>query len=67
MPTYRQKCKSCGHRFEVSIEISQFREPQPCPECGFPTTVRVMSASAHILKGGGWAKDGYSSKSGGKE
>jgi len=58
MPTYCQRCKKCGHRFEVQLPMAQYSDPQPCPKCG-ATTVRVIAATTHVLKGGGWAKDGY--------
>jgi len=59
MPTYCQRCKKCGHRFEVQLPMARYSDPQPCPKCGAPTTVRVIAATTHVLKGGGWAKDGY--------
>jgi len=62
MPTYLQRCKKCLHEFEVDVPLSEFSKAQPCPQCKASTTIRVLSASSHILKGAGWAKDGYSKK-----
>jgi putative FmdB family regulatory protein len=64
MPTYEYEC-SKGHRFEVEQSM---RDPalKRCKVCRAKAQ-RLISASAFILKGGGWYSDGYgSSKSGAK-
>jgi putative FmdB family regulatory protein len=61
MPIYEQRCKKCGHQFEVLVSHSDRTKIQPCRECGNGQTIRVVSRSSFALKGGGWAKDGYGS------
>ena len=56
MPTYEYKCEKCGHRFERLLRISQYKEPQACPECGHsPAKKQVSMGSGFILRGDGWA------------
>lgn len=60
MPTYDYKCRKCGHRFE-----GEARMASPCPacpraDCGGTTEKTFGPVPAHF-RGGGWAKDGYSS------
>jgi putative FmdB family regulatory protein len=57
MPTYEYVCDA-GHEFELSQGMS---EPaiEVC-KCG-KKCKRLISASSFILKGSGWAKDGYGS------
>ena len=62
MPIYEYRCQQCGHDFE---EMQKFSDPpvESCPECGSLEAQRKVSGSAFHLKGGGWYKDGYGSKS----
>ena len=62
MPIYEYGCQQCGHDFE---EMQKFSDPpvERCPECGSLEAHRKVSVSAFHLKGGGWYKDGYGSKS----
>jgi len=69
MPTYEYKCNG-GHQFETRQSIKD-KPLSKCPECGRKCH-RLISGSSFILKGSGWAKDGYSSggekkSSGGEE
>lgn len=58
MPTYDYSCKVCGHEFEEFQSITE--EPfAECPECHVTTKNRLVSAVAIVLKGEGWAADGY--------
>ena len=45
--------------------MQKFSDPpvERCPECGSLEAQRKVSVSAFHLKGGGWYKDGYGSKS----
>lgn len=58
MPTYEYEC-SKGHRFEAEQSIN---DPalKRCRVCRSKVQ-RLISASAFILKGGGWYSDGYGS------
>ncbi len=61
MPTYEYECTR-GHRFEVVQRITE--DPlKRCQVCRSKAH-RLISASAFILKGGGWYSDGYSSSAG---
>lgn len=58
MPIYEYKCPACEHKFE---ELRKHDDPRPavCPTCA-KEAVRLISLPNFELKGGGWAKDGYS-------
>ena len=61
MPTYEYECKECHHQLEAEQRIKD--EPlKECPACHKPALERLISASSFQLKGGGWYKDAYSSK-----
>ena len=61
MPIYEYQCRSCGYEFE---EVQKFSDPSldDCPSCGVNSAERIVSISSFHLKGGGWYKDGYSTK-----
>ena len=58
MPTYEYECKK-GHRFEVQQKITE--EPiKKCQVAGCTAPVlRLISKTSFVLKGHGWAKNGY--------
>lgn len=57
--TYEYKCVNCEHEWEFEQKISEDAITK-CPECGEETAKRLISCgNGFILKGGGWAKDGY--------
>lgn len=58
MPIYEYTCEACGRSTDRLVRDSRQRDQQACA-CGQPLRRRV-SASNFALKGGGWAKDGYS-------
>lgn len=62
MPMFEYRCEKCGHKFERLLRSSERDEPQPCPKegCGEKKTKKLVSRSSFMLKGGGWADDGYS-------
>jgi len=62
MPIFEQRCKACGHQFEVLVSHSERNKVQPCRKCGAERTIRVISQSSFALRGEGWAKDGYGKK-----
>jgi putative FmdB family regulatory protein len=60
MPIYTYRCAKCKHELE---EIQSFGDPPPekCPACESKGTLeKTLGVSNFQLKGGGWAKDGYS-------
>ena len=57
MPAYNYLCPQ-NHEFEHHT-----RDGEPaCPVCGDMTAVRIPAPTNFILKGSGWAKDGYSKR-----
>ena len=61
MPIYEYEC-SKGHRFE-QIERLDAPKTRRCVVVGCDAWAkRVLSLGSFILKGLGWAKDGYSKK-----
>lgn len=55
MPFYERKCSECEHRGGASLERMTLTDEEEviasvCPECGEPTFVRVISASAANFK-----------------
>jgi len=60
MPSYDYECEACGHHWEAMQGIKE--EPlKECPECKAEKAKRLISGgSSFILKGAGWAVDGYS-------
>jgi putative FmdB family regulatory protein len=63
MPTYEYKCRVCRHELEAEQAITD--EPlRECPKCLVCALERLISGGAgFVLKGDGWAADGYASKS----
>ncbi len=61
MPLYEYHCNGCGKNLEIQQKIS---EPvkKKCPECGGKLKKQI-SASGFQLKGTGWYKTDYASKS----
>lgn len=62
MPIYVYECEICGRRFEKLTTSTKDQEAPSCtdPECS-GSTKRVPARTSFVLKGGGWASDGYSS------
>ena len=56
MPTYEYVCNG-GHEFEAE-QTMQEAPIERCPKCR-RLCKRLISTSSFILKGTGWAKDGY--------
>lgn len=56
---YEYTCKACNLEWTTEQRITE--DPLTvCPLCHQPTAVRLISGSAFVLKGGGWAKENYS-------
>lgn len=60
MPIYEYHCRDCGKDHEIIRKFSD-KPLRICPSCGGKLG-KKLSLSAFQLKGGGWYKDGYSSK-----
>lgn len=59
MPTYVYRCPACGKTEELVQKITEKQAPM-CPDEECKTRMEsVISATSFILKGSGWAKDGY--------
>lgn len=62
MPLYEYGCAECKSSKEL---LQKFGDPAPmcvdpeCPRHGYPMRKKI-SRTHFELKGGGWAKDGYS-------
>mgnify|MGYP003679374657 FL=1 len=57
MPLYEYRCEDCGREFTRIARISE-RDEQECEPCGTRPT-RIVSGGGFILRGDGWARDGY--------
>jgi putative FmdB family regulatory protein len=62
MPTYPYRCLACGYTFEAQQDITS--DPLAvCPACGGSMLQREIAQTTFVLKGKGWAADGYDSGS----
>jgi putative FmdB family regulatory protein len=59
MPTYEYICKNCDHNWEEFQDITE-KPIEKCPKCHKKQAKRQIGAPMFILKGSGWASDGYS-------
>jgi putative FmdB family regulatory protein len=59
MPTYGYSCQKCGHNWEEFQSITE-KPIKKCPKCHKNKAQRQIGVPTFILKGGGWAADGYS-------
>jgi putative FmdB family regulatory protein len=53
MPFYEYQCQACGAQVEVLQKISD-APLKKCPECGKSRLLKLVSAPAFRLAGGGW-------------
>jgi putative FmdB family regulatory protein len=59
MPIYKFRCSNCAHVVETIQRMSERKAPAECSECGNEEFYQVISAPMFVLKGPGWASDGY--------
>lgn len=59
MPIYRYKCAECAYEVELIQKMSEKRAPANCATCGATSMMTVLSTPMFVLKGRGWARDGY--------
>jgi putative FmdB family regulatory protein len=58
MPAYDYHCDSCESTVEISHHITD-ETPRKCDECGADLVRLIGTGTYFVLKGSGWAKDGY--------
>ena len=63
MPIYEYHCTGCDENFEVTQKIND-NPLSVCPKCD-GVVEKLISHSSFVLKGSGWYKTDYSSKTGG--
>lgn len=59
MPIYEYRCLDCDNDFEMLRPMSQDKELGTCTSCGAKAPRKPSVTGGHILKGSGWARDGY--------
>lgn len=60
MPLYEFLCPKCNKIVEIIKNIDDNRQ-EICPECR-EIMAKLVSKSSFVLKGSGWARDGYQRK-----
>jgi putative FmdB family regulatory protein len=67
MPTYNYVCQdTCCNAAEEHTHSINIKPDIYCPKCQGPMQIAI-SPIATVFKGGGWAKDNYSSSTSTKE
>ncbi len=64
MPIYEYRCNACGHELEALQKMAD-APLTDCPECQAPALVKLISATAFRVEGGGWYETDF--KSGAKK
>ncbi|HPM21251.1 MAG TPA: zinc ribbon domain-containing protein [Thermotogota bacterium] len=64
MPFYDYKCDNCNH-IEYDVRQNINSDIIKCPICNHDMK-RLIKGTSFVLKGGGWFKDGYTTKSNNK-
>jgi len=59
MPTYEYICTKCQHEWEHDQRIKD-APLEFCVKCGEKSAKRLISRTAFVLAGGGWAATNYS-------
>lgn len=60
MPTYEYRCTNSGCSCQWETEQKITEPPlETCPKCGRKTAERLISKTSFVLKGSGWAREGY--------
>jgi len=58
MPIYEYECSYCNFKMKKFQKITD-KPKKKCPFCKGNSLVKLISKSTFILKGEGWARDGY--------
>jgi len=61
MPIYTYQCYECGKVQEVMRSVKNRNKSIACDHC-MCASERIIDLAAFQLRGGGWARDGYSNK-----
>lgn len=61
MPTYEYECEKCGHRFEISQNMSD-APLKRCPECKGKVNRLIGGGAGVIFKGSGFYATDYKNK-----
>lgn len=56
---YEFRCEACNKIMSEKLPVSSRKKETVCLFCK-GTANRIISKNTFILKGGGWAEDGYS-------
>jgi putative FmdB family regulatory protein len=66
---YEYHCEACDKviDIEMSLKVMQSNPEILCPDCAQKMHRQISSNCTFMLKGEGWAKDGYSSSKGTSE
>lgn len=59
MPIYRYRCSKCANQVEMIQRMSEKAPPERCEACGCESFEQVIGSPMFVLKGRGWANDGY--------
>lgn len=63
MPIFTYECQECGNVFDIFFKTNNINNKEEhCAECDSYDVIKYIGRSSFILKGSGWARDGYSSK-----
>ena len=54
MPVYAYRCDACETKFDRMLPLSQYDQPQTCPDCG-EVGRKDYGSVGFILKGDDWA------------
>jgi len=62
MPRYELRCEKCRNEWEMNCSVNDIAKTdvRTCKKCGSNNTKILINSVNFQLKGGGWAKDGYS-------
>lgn len=55
---YSYKCNKCEHEFDKDQSLSDTDETR-CEKCDSDVSRIISAPPTFVLKGSGWAKDGY--------
>ena len=58
MPTYSYECPACHTKASRLRKVAAREDPVHCPACAKQMT-RNLAAPPFVLRGSGWASDGY--------